>query len=172
MHVAEIHWEQEGVAADFDPLEITTNYILLQIWDLFSLYICRNEYLKQESYEPVPTAYAEGPRVRMTLTPVARTRNSVAPYPFDQPSLHVNAVLRRLPRAVFDHAQDFQSSYMRASLDIASHFSIQVRTKERDFGRSNQDCYGCGHGRSGGRKPSYARAMRKTPISSKRWPTI
>lgn len=118
--LADIHREQEAVAADFDPLELTTNYILLQIWDLFSLYICRNEHLKEESYEPVPTAYAEGAHVRMTLTPVARTRISVLPYPFDQPSLHVNVVHRRLSRALFDNAQDFQSAYMRASLDIAT----------------------------------------------------
>jgi hypothetical protein len=120
IHIADIHREQEAVAADFDPLELTTNYILLQIWDLFSLYICRNEHLKEERYEPVPTAYAEGAHVRMTLTPVARTRISVLPYPFDQSSLQVNVVYRRLSRAVFDTVQDFQSAYMRAALDIAT----------------------------------------------------
>jgi len=53
MRVADIHREQEVVAADFDQLKLTTNYILRQIWDLFSLYICRNEHLKEESYDPV-----------------------------------------------------------------------------------------------------------------------
>jgi len=56
----------------------------------------------------------------MTLTPVTRTRISVAPYPFDQASLDVNVVHRRLSRAIFDNAQDFQSAYMGASPDIAT----------------------------------------------------
>jgi hypothetical protein len=120
MHIADIHREQEAIAANFDPLELTINYILLQIWDLFSLYICRNERLKEENYEPVPTAYVEGAHVRMTLSPLARTRISVAPYPFDHPSLDVNVVYRRLSRAVFERAQDFQDAYMRSSPEIAT----------------------------------------------------
>jgi Protein of unknown function (DUF3891) len=118
--VADSHREQDAVAADYDPLQLTINYILLQVWDLFSLYICSNEHLKEESYEPVPTAYVGGASVCMTLTPVAPGRIGVVPYPFDEPSLDVNVVHRRLPKTVFEHAADFQAVYMRAPLQIAT----------------------------------------------------
>ena len=52
-----------------------------------SLNICSNEKLKEKSYEPVPTAYAEGANVRMRLTPVTNTRISVAPFPSINPRL-------------------------------------------------------------------------------------
>ena len=119
-HIARSHKEQEEVATAYDPLEYTTNYILLQIWDLFSLYICSNEHLKEESYDPVPTAYEERSGVRMTLTPIAPKRISVQPYPLDQPSLDVNVVYRRLPKATFENSAEFQATYMRTPLQIAT----------------------------------------------------
>jgi Protein of unknown function (DUF3891) len=119
-HVVRSHQEQDAAAADYDPLELTTNYILLQIWDLFSLYICSSEHLKQESYEPVPTAYAEGASVGMTLTPVTPTRISVEPFPFDQPSVDVNVVHRRLSKCVFANVQEFQAAYFQAVLHSAT----------------------------------------------------
>jgi hypothetical protein len=119
-HVTRSHQEQEAAAVGLDPLELTTNYILLQIWDLFSLYICSNEYLKEESYEPVPTAYAEGAGVCMRLTPITRTHISVEPFPFDQPSLDVNVVYRRLSKGVFDNEQAFQAAYFQAPLQVST----------------------------------------------------
>jgi hypothetical protein len=119
-HVVRSHKEQEAVAVGFDPLELTTNYILLQIWDLFSLYICSNENLKEESYEPVPTAYAEGASVCMRLTPITKTRVSVEPFPFDQPSLDVNVVYRRLSKGVFDNEQAFQAAFLQAPLQVST----------------------------------------------------
>jgi hypothetical protein len=125
-HVARSHEEQETVAAGFDSLEIATNYILLQIWDLFSLYICSNEQLKEESYEPVPTAYAKGASVRMRLTPVTNTRIGVAPFPFDQPSLDVNVVYRRLAKGVFENAKEFQAAYLQAPLQVSTFSFINL----------------------------------------------
>jgi hypothetical protein len=119
-HVARSHKEQEEVAAGYDRLEYTTNYILLQIWDLFSLYICSNEHLKEESYDPVPTAYKEGAGVRMTLAPIAPKKISVRPCPFEQPSLDVNVIYRRLPKTTFESAAEFQATYMRAPLQVAT----------------------------------------------------
>jgi hypothetical protein len=124
-HVARSHWEQEEVAAAYNRLEYTTNYILLQVWDLFSLYICSHEHLKEESYEPVPTAYEEGSGVSMTLSPIGPQRISVRPYPFDQPSLDVNVVYRRLPQTKFEGAADFQLAYMRAPLQVATFTFIR-----------------------------------------------
>lgn len=119
-HVARSHAEQDRVAQSFDALEVTTNYILLQIWDLFSLFICSNEQLKEESYEPVPTAYAQGASVCMRLTPITNTLISVSPFPFDQPSLDVNVVYRRLPKGQFKSAQEFQVAYFQAPLQTAT----------------------------------------------------
>ena len=60
--------------------ELTTNYILLQVWDLFSFYICSNESLEEESYDPVPTGYAEGAVVVMRLKPISgKTHQSSIP---------------------------------------------------------------------------------------------
>jgi hypothetical protein len=119
-HVAQSHREQEEVSADYDRLEYTTNYILLQIWDLFSLHICSNEQLKEASYDPVPTAYEEGSGVRMTLSPIEPKKIAVRPYPFDQPSLDVNVVYRRLPRTKFESAAEFELAYMQAPLQVAT----------------------------------------------------
>jgi hypothetical protein len=119
-HIGRSHEEQDAAAADFDPLEITTNYILLQIWDLFSLYICSNEQLKEETYEPVPTAYAPGSSVCMRLTPITNGRISVAPFPFDQPSLDVNVVYRRLSKGQFASAHEFQTAYLQTPLQVAT----------------------------------------------------
>lgn len=119
-HVVRSHQEQETVAADFDPIEVTTNYILLQIWDLFSLYICSNEHLNEELYEPVPTSYTQGNSVCMSLIPITRTRISVEPFPFDRPSLDVNVVYRRLSKGVFESAQAFQFSYFQAPLQLST----------------------------------------------------
>jgi hypothetical protein len=119
-HVARSHREQEEVASAYDRLEFVTNYILLQIWDLFSLYICSNERLQEESFDPVPTTYKEGCGIRMTLAPVEPSKNSVRPYPFDQPSLDVNVIYRRLLKSTFENAAEFQAAYMRAPLQIAT----------------------------------------------------
>ena len=126
-HVERSHKEQEVVAAAYDRLEYTTNYILLQIWDLFSLYICSNEHLKEASYDPVPTAYAEGSGVRMTLTPLAPKTIGVDPFPLDQPSLDVNVVYRRLPKTTFESEAEFRVAYMRAALQIATFTFVDAK---------------------------------------------
>jgi Protein of unknown function (DUF3891) len=127
-HIAISHEEQDAVAADFDARELTTNYILLQVWDLFSLYICSNESLKEESYDPVPTGYAEGAVVVMRLKPISGRRISVDPYPFDQPSLDINVVYRRLPTAMFQNAQAFLESYFATPLQVATFTFIDSAT--------------------------------------------
>ena len=68
----------------------------------------------------MPTAYEEGAGVRMTLAPIAPKEISVQPYPFDQPSLDVNVVYRRLPKAIFENSAEFQATYMRTPLQIAT----------------------------------------------------
>jgi hypothetical protein len=119
--VARSHAEQKAAAAGLDPLELTTNYILLQVWDFLSLYICTNERLKEQFIEPVPTGYAEGAAVRMRLLPVAATRVAIEPFPFDQPSLEVKVVNRRLGASVFEDAETFRFAYFRTAPQVASY---------------------------------------------------
>jgi hypothetical protein len=114
------HAEQDAVAARLDRQELKINYILLQVWDLMSLYICCNEHLKEQSIEPVPTGYASKADLCMRLTPVAPTRIKVDPFPFDLPSLDVPVVYRRLPRHIFEDELAFQKAYFEAPQKLAS----------------------------------------------------
>jgi hypothetical protein len=115
------HAQQDEVAAKFDKTEVTTNYILLQVWDLLSLYICSFEHLpEQQMIEPVPTAYREGTAVCMRLAPAAGTQISIDPYPFDQPSLDVSVVYRRLPQSVFDDEVAFKKMFFGTTPQLAS----------------------------------------------------
>jgi hypothetical protein len=114
------HAEQEAAAVPFDTHEVTTNYILLQIWDLLSLYVCSNEHLEEVSYEPVPTSYGASWDESITLTPVEQRRISVSPYPFDQSSLDVGLVYRRLPATRFTDPGVFERAYFNATPQLAT----------------------------------------------------
>lgn len=118
--VVRSHAEQQAAAAAFDAHEVVTNYILLQIWDLLSLYICSNEHLKEESYEPVPTSYLPGSGECIRLTPVGQQRISISPYPFDQNSLEVSVVQRRLPTSQFEDASTFHTAYFNTTPQLAT----------------------------------------------------
>jgi Protein of unknown function (DUF3891) len=117
--VARNHAEQDAAAATLDRQKLTINYILLQVWDLLSLYVCCNEHLKELSIEPVPTSYTGEHSVCIRLAPVAPMRIKVDPYPFDRPSLEVTMVYRRLARQVFEDESAFQREYFEAPQKLA-----------------------------------------------------
>jgi hypothetical protein len=117
--VAHAHAQQDAAAATYDRQKLTINYVLLQVWDLLSLYICSNEHLKEIAIEPVPTSYAGEHSVSLTLVPVAPTRINVDPFPFDLPSLEVAVVYRRLAQQVFDDEAAFQRAYFEAPQELA-----------------------------------------------------
>jgi hypothetical protein len=116
---ARAHAEQDAAAATLDRQKLTINYILLQVWDLLSLYICCNEHLKETSIEPVPTSYTGERGVCMKLTPVAPMRIKLDPFPFDRPSLEVAMVYRRLSQQVFEDESAFQRAYFEAPQKLA-----------------------------------------------------
>ena len=118
--VERTHAEQRAALAAFDEREVTTNYVLLQIWDLLSLYICSTEQLQQVSWEPVPTSYAPGADECIRLAPVEPGRISITPYPFDQPSLDVGVVHRRLPTGRFDDLRAFHTAYFNTTPRLAT----------------------------------------------------
>jgi hypothetical protein len=115
------HRQQDEVAAKFDAAEVNTNYILLQVWDLLSLYICSFEHLPAEQLiEPVPTGYGNGAAVCMRLAAAGGNRITIDPYPFDQPSLDVSVVCRRLPKSVFEDEASFRRTFFGTTPQLAS----------------------------------------------------
>jgi len=56
--IANSEAKQKAAANGIDAKEFATNYNLLQVWDLMSLYICSTETLKTTKIEPVPLAYS------------------------------------------------------------------------------------------------------------------
>jgi hypothetical protein len=111
--------KQKSLAAGLDEQEVAVNYELLQVWDLLSLYICTQERHKEEVIAPVPTGYAGGEGRSMRLSPLSPTRIAVDPFPFDQPSLELSVVCRRLP-GHFQDARTFEAAYFGASPQLAS----------------------------------------------------
>jgi hypothetical protein len=111
---------QKVAAQGLDARELATNYHLLQVWDLLSLYVCSQESLAPDLIEPVPIAYGDTAGVRMTLTPIDRATIALDPYPFDQPSLTTNLVHRRLRQDAFRDEQSLHACYFGTAPQIAS----------------------------------------------------
>jgi hypothetical protein len=120
--VAASHAEQNAItaAAGFDQRELTINYNLLQIWDLLSLFICTKEHIKENTLEPVPTTYSKEGGICMRLTPITQTRISIDPYPFDQPTLEMKVIYRKLPKQRYDDAHAFQTAFMKTEPQVAT----------------------------------------------------
>ncbi len=112
--------KQKVVAEGVDTSELATNYNLLQVWDMMSLYICSTEVLKPDRIEPVPVGYAGGSGVGMTLTPLEPATIALDPYPFDQPSLTANLIFRRLAQTKFKDSAELQEVYFKTAPQIAS----------------------------------------------------
>ena len=118
--IAESEAKQKAGAAGVDASEAATNYHLLQVWDMISLYICSNERLKNERIEPVPTSYSGKPGASLKLTPLEANTIALDPYPFDQPSLTTNVIFRRLTQDTFKDSAELQSAYFKTAPQIAS----------------------------------------------------
>ncbi len=111
---------QKATAETVDPRELATNYNLLQVWDMLSLYICSSEILKPDRIEPVPLDYAGTKGAAMTLTPLAPGTVALDPYPFDQPALTANVIYRRLAEPKLKDSAELQTAYFRTAPQIAS----------------------------------------------------
>jgi hypothetical protein len=117
---------QRSATASFDAQQLATNYNLLQVWDLMSLYICSNEQLKDCTIAPVPTAYSGGEAVAIKLVPSSNTRISAAPYPFDTPSLEASVVFRQLRRDDLRDRDSFQAAYFAARPQVANFTFVEA----------------------------------------------
>jgi hypothetical protein len=112
--------KQKSAAEKFKGDELATNYNLLQIWDMMSLYICSTELLKPDRIEPVPVSYTGQEGVALTLVPLGMHTIALNPYPFDQRSLTANVIFRRLTQANFKDSVELQSAYFKAAPQITS----------------------------------------------------
>jgi hypothetical protein len=112
--------KQKAASTAIDPHELATNYNLLQVWDMMSLYICSTEHLKEDRIEPVPISYADKAVTPMRLTPLEPHTIALDPYPFDQPSLTTNVIYRRLTQNRFRDSAELQSVYFKTAPEIAS----------------------------------------------------
>jgi hypothetical protein len=105
---------QEEALKSFDRSEFATNYHLLQVWDLLSLYICSNPRPKEQYFEFVPTGYRQREAVRMTLTPGDADRIALDPYPFAVRPLTVGYAYKHLATHDFPSESAFREAYYAA----------------------------------------------------------
>jgi Protein of unknown function (DUF3891) len=103
----------------WDPQQMRTNYRLLQVWDLLSLYFSCESPI-DEYIEPVPTSYrdADGEGVRMTIAPVGATTIAVDPYPFDVDPLRIQLTSRRMKQVTFADHDAFIKAFFQAPLEV------------------------------------------------------
>ena len=118
--IARSEAKQKQAAEQFDAKEFATNYNLLQVWDLMSLYICTTEVIKPDVIDPVPLGYSQAKGVPMNLTPLGENTIALSPYPFDQPLVTASVVMRRLQQSKFNDSAEFRSVYFKAAPQIAS----------------------------------------------------
>jgi Protein of unknown function (DUF3891) len=110
---------QQTIASGLNGDEIATNYNLLQVWDLLSLYICSHDQHQPQLIDPAPTGYAATGGVSLTLTPLKPTTIRVDPYPFDQAPLESGLVYRQLPQTALHDAESFKAAYFGARPQVA-----------------------------------------------------
>jgi hypothetical protein len=112
--------KQKAAAEKYEAKELATNYNLIQVWDLMSLYICSTETLKPDRIAPVPVTYTADSSATMTLAPVDTNTIALDPYPFDQPALTANVIFRRLRQAKFKDTADLQAAYFKTAPQVMS----------------------------------------------------
>jgi hypothetical protein len=103
----------------FDPVELRTNYHLLQVWDLLGLYFCCQDPY-DDYIEPVPQAY-DGKKentVRLSLHALGPRKVAFEPFPFARRSAEVQLVYRRLPATTYPDLDAFRRAYFQARVEV------------------------------------------------------
>lgn len=98
--------------------DISTNYCLLQFFDLLSLYLCCDGYdngqLVATSIGPVPMDYASGKVSEIRIDPQSDTRIRLDPYPFDVALLRVSLPTRVLHKMPGTSVAQCREAYLKA----------------------------------------------------------
>ena len=121
--IARSEARQHDVEARLDAIEVRTNYRLLQIWDMISLYLCSTVVLKPMELGPAPRGYDAGDEVTLGLTPRNGNTIAISPYPLDLPSVDVGFVYKTVSAKPFADSEDFREAYFKAPLKFAA-FSL------------------------------------------------
>jgi hypothetical protein len=103
----------------FDPIELRTNYHLLQVWDLLGLYFCCQDPY-DDYIEPVPLAY-DGKKentVRLSMRALGPRKVAFEPFPFANRSTEVQLAYRRLPAATYPDLDAFRRAYFQARVEV------------------------------------------------------
>jgi hypothetical protein len=118
--IARSEAKQKVASGQLDQAEVATNYNLLQVWDLLSLYICSHEVHAPDRIAPVPADYSGRAGTSMTITPVEPGTIELDPYPFDRRSLAIRVIFRRLSQTKFENESELQAAYFSAAPEIAA----------------------------------------------------
>lgn len=114
-----------------DPDRLWTNYRLLQVWDLMSLYFsCAPP--GEDVIEPVPTSYRDkdGEGVRITMTALDPKTVVFDPYPFDEEPLRLAMPARRFARSTFESQDAFRKAYFQAPIELLE-FEVRAASPAR-----------------------------------------
>src|SRR5262249_12130682 len=91
-----------------EELAVWTNYRLLQVYDLFSLYFCMAP-LREYTLRHVPVN-ASVPDTELKLRPAGGDALAVDPYPFDATPLRAEVPARVLPDRDYDGDDDLRAA--------------------------------------------------------------
>jgi hypothetical protein len=104
--------ESDYPAEAVEELAVWTNYKLLQVYDLFSLYLCLSRPREWTlRHVPVNDAHAD---VEMLLRPAGGDALTVTPYPFDEAPLRVSVPARVVPDRDYADDEDLRAALAAA----------------------------------------------------------
>jgi hypothetical protein len=104
---------------------VWTNYRLLQVYDLFSLYFCMAP-LREYTLRHVPVS-ASQPDTEIKLHPAGGEALAVDPYPFDTAPLRVAVSARVVPDRDYDGDKDLRAALAGAP-ETALRFELRGRS--------------------------------------------
>ena len=108
---------RRALSSNGDGRALTTNYKLMQVWDLLGLYFCCHDP-SDDYIEPVPVGYSDDREVRLRMKPAGSGVVLFEPFPFDTRPCHVQLTFKRLPQASFESLQAFHRAYFQAAIDV------------------------------------------------------
>jgi len=106
---------QKSARAGIDDGKLSTNYRLMQVWDLLGLYFCCQEPY-EDFIDPVPTRYSGGEKsgVKLTLKPLGPRKVKLDPYPLDVKPCRIQLTFKTLEQTKFASEGEFRKAYFRA----------------------------------------------------------
>ncbi len=101
-----------------DAPALWRDYILLQVFDLLSLYLCLGAG-RDLTLHPVPLVPPDAPR-EIKLRPLDDNRVTASPYPFRPDAFQANVAVRMVTNRDYANDREFQDVYGHAKEEIIS----------------------------------------------------